>query len=455
MLLLALAATAAVNADADSVPLRPASQDAVEAAAPRSAEGPPRPAPSVTGAPPPPAPHLLGDWGGLRTALEERGVTPTLQYIAMPAWNVSGGTRKRVEYAAQFQVGASADLGRIAGIEGGSLQVLVTNRHGRNLTATAGLEVLQNPQAIFGAGQIWRLSQLFYRQRLGKAELKLGRMSIGEDFGTAPCFFESLYFCGIVPGHVTPDYWYNPPVSVWGARVRVEDGLGYTQVGLYERNPTNLREDRGFYLGTSGQTGALIPLERGFVVRLGGDARRTGTYKFGVWHDTSRSTDLVRDTGGGHAALSGLPLARQRGRWGAYFVARQQLTAAREDGSGVVNVFLSGTLTDARTNLIRSIAVAGATWSGIIPGRPRDEIGLAIGRTRINPRLTRVQGLQRDAGLTDRTPQRAEWAAELAYSIVVDPAFSLRPNLQLYRHPGGRSDRSTVTVLGLGAFATF
>ncbi|MCC2976529.1 carbohydrate porin [Sphingomonas sp. PL-96] len=460
MLILALAASVAAPLPEQTGPVLPThapaqTGSAEPAEAPAQEALPPRPAPSaITGAPPPPAPHLLGDWGGVRTALEANGITPTIQYIAMPAWNVSGGTQERVEYAGQLTMGATADLDRIAGIQGGSFQLLVTNRHGRNLNATAGLEVLQQPQAIFGAGQIWRLSQLFYRQKLGKVEAKIGRMSIGEDFGTAPCFFESLYFCGIVPGHVTPNYWYNPPVSVWGARVKVEDGLGYTQVGVYERNPTNLREDRGFYLGTAGQTGALIPLERGFTVKLGGDARRPGIYKIGVWHDTSRSEDLVRDVDGGYAALSGLPLAQARGRWGGYFVARQQLTAPAADGSGVFNLFLSGTLTDGRTNLIRSILVAGGTWSGILRGRPKDEIGLAIGRTRINDRLTEVEARQRALGLTDRSPQRAEWAAELAYSIVVDPAFSLRPNLQLYHHPGGRTDRNTVAVLGLGAFVT-
>ncbi len=422
---------------------------------PSQVQHPVRPAPSpMTGAPPPPPPHLLGDWGGIRPAMEAIGVNPTIQYIGMAAHNVDGGERKRGEYAGQLTIGAGIDLNRIAGVAGGAFQLAINNRHGRNLNATAGLEVLQQPQAIFGAGQIWRLSQAFYRQRLGTAEIKLGRMSVGEDFGTAPCFFESLYFCGIVPGHITPGYWYNPPVGVWGARVRASDRLGYTQVGVYERNPTNLREDRGFYLGTAGQTGALVPVERALAVNLGGDPARAGLYKIGVWYDTSINDDLVRDRTGGTALLSGSPLAQARGRWGGYVVTRQQVAAARPDGSGAVNLFASATLADGRTNLIRSIMVVGVTWSGVVPGRPRDEVGLAIGRTRVNDRLTRAQAAFAAATPTARPPQRGEWSGELTYSIALNPALGLRPNLQFYMDPGGRSDRRAVLVLGLGAFVT-
>lgn len=426
--LVLIAAAAQVPDAPPSAPRRPQ-----QVPQPPQAPHPVRPAPSpMTGAPPPPPPHLLGDWGGLRPALEAVGVTPTIQYIGMAAHNIDGGERRRSEYAGQLTIGASMDLNRIAGVEGGTFQLIVNNRHGRNLNATAGLELLQQPQAIFGAGQIWRLSQAFYRQRLGAAEIKLGRMSIGEDFGTAPCFFESLYFCGIVPGHITPGYWYNPPVGVWGARVRASDRLGYTQVGVYERNPTNLREDRGFYLGTAGQTGALVPIERAIAVNLGGNPARPGLYKIGIWYDTSISDDLVRDRFGGNALLSGSPLAQARGRWGGYVVARQQVLAAGPDGSGAVSVFASATLADGRTNLIRSIMVAGATWSGVVARRPRDEFGVAIGRTRVNDRLTRLQAAFAAATPTARPAQRGEWSGELTYSIALHPALSLRPRVRTH-----------------------
>lgn len=400
-------------------------------------------------------PHLLGDWGGVRTALEAAGVTPSVQYIAMPAMNLTGGDRQTSAYTAQLTFGAKLDLDRIAGVKGGAFQALITNRHGTNINNDVNIGLLQFPQAVWGAGQIWRLSQLFYLQTVGKAEFKVGRMSMGEDFGSAPCFFESLMFCGIVPGHVSPQYWYNPPVSVWGSRVKIQDRWGYTQVGAYELNPDNLNPEKGFNLSFSGAKGAIIPVERAFTTKLGGDPKRSGIYKIGIWHDTSVSDDLVRDVNGGYAALSGLPHARQRGRWGAYAVARQQMTAPRADGSGALNLSFSAVLPDARTNLIRSIVVTGITWTGLIPSRPKDEIGLALGRTHINGRLAKVEALQQQAGMTARVPQRSEYVAELTYAIAVHPALSVRPNVQVYVHPSGRSDRGAVVLLGASAFVTF
>jgi porin len=399
-------------------------------------------------------PHLLGDWGGMRPALESAGITPSIQYIAMPAWNVNGGTGSKTAYTAQLTFGAKFDLGKIAGIKGGSIQGLITNRHGSNVNQTANIGLLQFPQAVWGAGQVWRLSQLFYLQKFGNSELKIGRMSVGEDFGTAPCFFESLTFCGIVPGHVSPQYWYNPPVSVWGARTRITDKLGYTQVGIYELNPDNLDPKKGFNLGISGAKGALIPVERAFTVNLGGDPSRSGIYKIGVWHDTSISNDLVRDVDGNYAALTGRPAATKRGRWGGYVVLRQQLHGPDAEGAGAINVNFSGVVTDRRTNLIRSIFVAGITKTGMIPGRPKDEAGIAFARTHINGRLAEIQQIEYDRGLTGRVPQRSEYVAELTYSIAVHPALSVRPNVQLYLHPGGRGDRPTVVVLGASAFLT-
>ncbi|MGF7156130.1 carbohydrate porin [Novosphingobium gossypii] len=399
-------------------------------------------------------PHLLGDWGGIRTGLEDAGITPSVQYIAMPAWNVNGGTGSKTAYTAQLTFGGKFDLGKIAGIKGGSIQGLITNRHGSNVNQTAEIGLLQFPQAVWGAGQVWRLSQMFYLQKFGASELKVGRMSVGEDFGTAPCFFESLTFCGIVPGHISPQYWYNPPVSVWGARTRIADKLGYTQVGVYELNPDNLDPQRGFNLSMSGATGALIPVERAFTVKLGGDASRSGIYKIGIWHDTSVSNDLVRDIDGNYAALTGRPAARKRGRWGGYVVVRQQLHGPDADGAGAVNVNFSGVITDGRTNLIHSIFVAGITRTGLIAGRPKDEAGIAFARTHINGRLADVQQIQYDQGITDRVPQQSEYVAEITYSFAVHPALSIRPNVQFYLHPSGRNDRPTVVVFGASAFVT-
>lgn len=415
---------------------------------------PERSGPDTTAAAAPPEqPHLLGDWAGVRTSLEDIGVKPTVSYIGFLAGNLNSGTSKEVQYAGQLGASLDFDMDRIAGIEGGTFRAAVTNRHGNNINDTNHLDLLQYPQGVFGAGQIWRLAGLWYQQKLGPAEIKLGKVSMGEDFGATTCHFQSLYFCGVVPGHTSFNYWYNFPVTTWGGRVKVRDKLGYTMVGAYQRNDNVFPQNKGFYMGFKGGKGAFVAVERGFDVKLGGDPKRSGTYKVGVFFDTSKSDNLVYDENGGFAQLSGEPLARERGRASIYAVARQQILAADSEGAGGLAAFFNFVGADHRTNKLVNVITAGVTYSGLIPGRPKDEIGLAIGRSRINRNLRALQVSRNETLGEGLESRKNEYAIEANYSVAITPGLSLRPNLQWYINPGGLEGAKNVLVAGLGVFA--
>lgn len=414
------------------------------------------PTPKATVADAPPAqPHLLGDWLGLRTWLEDKGIKPTATYIWFPAVNLNGGTREKVQQAGQFAASLAFDLDRLAGIKGGTIQAAVTNRNGQNINDTNHLGLLQYPQGVYGAGQIWRMAGLWYQQRIGSAELKVGQVSMGEDFGSTTCFFQSLYFCGVVPGHTSFNYWYNYPITTWGGRVKIRDKLGYTMAGVYQRNDNKFPLNRGFYLGWKGGKGAFVAIERGFDVKLGGDPKRVGLYKIGIFFDTSKGNDLIRDENGGLAAMTGDPLDQHRGRASFYAVARQQIIGAKDDGSGGLTAFANIVQADRRTNFLRNVVTAGATYSGIVAGRPRDEIGIAVGRSLVNDRAAELREALNVRDGTAIEPQRDEYAIEATYSIAVRPGLSVRPNIQYYVDSGGRDHGNDVVVLGTGVFAAF
>lgn len=400
-------------------------------------------------------PHLLGDWGGVRTSLEDMGIKPSVSYIGFAAANLNSGTSKEAQYAGQLGAALDFDMGKIAGIEGGTLHAGVTNRHGNNINDTNSLDLLQYPQGVFGAGQIWRMAGLWYQQDIGPAQIKLGKVSMGEDFGTTTCHFQSLYFCGVVPGHTSFNYWYNFPVTTWGGRVKVKDKLGYTMIGVYQRNDNVFPQNKGFYMGFKGGKGAFVAVERGFNVNLGGDPARSGTYKLGVFFDTSKSDNLVYDENGEFAQLSGEPLARERGRASIYAVARQQILAPDADGAGGLAAFFNFVGADHRTNKLVNVITAGVTYSGLIPGRPKDEIGLAVGRSRVNRNERALQDARNEVLGEDLEPRKNEYAIEANYSIALMPGLSLRPNLQWYINPGGREGARNVLVAGTGIFANF
>ncbi len=389
---------------------------------------------------------LTGEWGGLRTRLRDDGVDLTVAYVSETAANISGGERKEVRETGQFAFGATVDTGKLIGLEGGKLQATVTFRRGYDLGAAADLGVLQQVQEVYGRGQTWRLTQLWYQQSFANdaVDVKLGRLTQGEDFAAFSCLQQNLSFCGSPPGNLAGDYWYNWPISQWGARVRAKGKQGYVMAGVYEVNPRNL--DNDFFVGHfKGAKGVLVPVELGLTPRVGTKGL-PGAYRFGGWYNSAQGDDVLLDEKGGYSAVTGLAPLKRRGRYGVYAQFQQQFTGTADGDKttkGLVG-FLNLTQADRRTTVTDNQIAAGLSYTGPFKGRPADEIALAIARTHVNSRAVQwfAPGRERPG---------SEYAAELAYCFHLIDWLSLRPNLQYVVNPGGYRRANDVVVLGLKA----
>ncbi len=398
-----------------------------------------------------PPPGLIGDWHEIRTRLARRGIGVTARYASESAYNVAGGDRKLLRETGQFDAGVLLDLSQIAGLRGGAFQATLTYRRGRDLGLDANLGVLQQVQEVYGRGQTLRLTQFWYEQRLSDAvEIKLGRTNPGEDFAVFSCHFQNLSFCGAQPGNLVGDYWYNWPISQWGARVHVAlDDEFYVQTAAYEVNPRNLRKD--FVLGHfHGATGVLVPIEAGWNRE---DANgHVGAIKLGGWLNTADGDDVYLDVNRQPIAITGLDPLRRGARYGVFFNLQQQLTGTSKDGKSVtgLSVFLNATQADRATSVTDNQIAAGLFYKGLVPWRPGDILGLAVARTNVNGRVARGQLLDP----TRPEVQDAEYAGELYYSVHPLDWLELRPNLQLVHNPGGVHDANDVAVLGMKAAVT-
>src|SRR6185312_13012671 len=239
-------------------------------------------------------PGLTGNWGGLRDELKDQGWEFQVRGLAEGATNPSGGTRQASAGAGQLEFAALADLGKLIGDDGGALEAKISDRFGANLVTAAGLNTLMQPQEIWGRGDIWRLSQLAFSQTLfdKKLGIELGRINPGGDFDVFACNFQNLNFCGPPPGALDGDYWFDFPVSQWGARVTVNPSDEFdAEAGVYQINPRNLR--RGFNLDFSGGTGSLIPYKVEWKPKLLSDL--PGDYELGGWYSTMQAPDVFYD----------------------------------------------------------------------------------------------------------------------------------------------------------------
>src|SRR4051812_44224128 len=187
----------------------------------------------------PPGGTLTGDWGGLRSRLRQAGLELSVEWTTETAYNARGGDRELVRYTDQWAFQAMLDLDRLAGLHGANVQVTFTDRNGQLLDPDARLGTLQQTQEVYGRGQTWRLTQLWYDQTYlnGLLDWKVGRMTVGEDFATFDCYFQNLTFCGAQPGNIVGDYWYNWPVSQGATRLKLNlPAATYAQVGVYQQN---------------------------------------------------------------------------------------------------------------------------------------------------------------------------------------------------------------------------
>lgn len=405
------------------------------------------------------SPYLLGDWNGQRTRLAEQGVTFGVNYVSELARNLSGGTEDLTRYADQWAFSTTLDLQKVAGWRGATFQFTMTDRNGRNLGADAGIGNNMLVQEVYGRGQTWHLTQLWVNQKLldDRLEIKLGRLTVGEDFASFSCDFQNLTFCGAQPGNLVGSYWVNWPTSQWASRIKYRTSQDtYAQVGIYQVNPNYVDDSYARHNGwkpnnPSGTTGALLPLEVGWLPAFAG---RPGSYKLGAWYNTSDGSDLYYDINHNPRGVTGLDPLQRSGQFGVYINVQQQVTGTK--GGRGATVFLNVSQADRSTAQLDHQIALGVQFAGPFESRLRDSVGLAIGATHNNDRFASYVA-QNNARTGSNTVAGSgyEYVTELYYAWSPVSSVLLRPNVQYILHPGGTSHNGNAFLIGLKSSVTF
>lgn len=392
------------------------------------------------------------EWGGLRSALSDRGIDLHIGYVSETASNVQGGEAELWRYADQVSIAALLDLQKILGINQARFQITVTDRNGRNLSNDAHLGSLEEVQEIYGRGQTWHWTQFSYDQKYfgGRLDWKVGRLVSGEDFADFSCEFTNLALCGPPPGNIAINYWYNWPVSEWGTRLKANiREFGYVQLGAFEFNPRFLLTKNALNLGEpGGTTGVLAPFEMGWQPVFAGG--RDGTYKVGGWYNSSRAPDVVENTRRQLLLLDGGQPRLHPGEYGEYVNFLQRLTArGLADSQRSLSVFLNATHVDRRTAPLDSQIAVGLLLTGPFAARAKDAVGLAVGRTHVNSRIAAAEGRANASGGDGRPVQSSEYVGEMFYSLQLAHWLQLRPDVEYVIQPGGNSHTTNDVIVAL------
>ena len=413
------------------------------------------------------SPWALGDWNGARTDLVRQGIDLEFSYVGEIGANLGGGydNDRSARYSDQYTLGAGFDLEKLLGWHDALFQVTVADRNGDNISnARVGdprVGTLSSSQEVWGRGSHWRLTQLFYRQAFfdKRLDIKAGRFGEGEDFNSFDCDFQNLTFCGSQAGN-WGGIWYNWPVTQWALRVkyRLTPEL-FTQAGVYEQNPSNTESRNGFKLSGSGTEGAVLPVEVVWQPRFDG---LPGEYRAGYYYSSANARDVLKDSNGQPAVLSGASYRSTSSKHGLWLGAMQQLTRHGDDASRGLTLFAMATAHDRATSKVDHYVSVGAIYKGAFDARPQDDLGFAVSEVHVNPAYRKNAALTNQVnGIADYDDpaylpvQETEYNAELNYGVHIADWLTVRPNLQYVRHPGGVRQVENAWVSGLKVQAAF
>lgn len=405
--------------------------------------------------------YMTGDWGGLRSELESKGYTISAEYVGEVGSNVKGGYNndKTARYADQFAFGLDMDLQKILGWHDAEFKLAVTERSGRNISndriGDPRVGTISSSQEVWGRGQTWRLTQMWYKQKFfdGALDIKLGRFGEGEDFNSFPCDFQNLTLCGSQVGNYV-NTWYNWPISQWAARVKynITPEL-YAQVGIYMQDADNLDKHNGFTLATSGSQGNVVPVELVWSPMVN---KLPGEYRIGYYRSTPNANDLYEAQNGQPQAVVGGNFKEHDDKHGWWIVAQQQLTSVGGDTSRGLSIFGNLTVHDKATNFVDNYQQIGLVFKGPFDSRPKDDIGVGVARIHVNDDATDNARLRNQlSGISDYDNpgfvpvQKTEYNSEIYYGVHVTDWLTVRPNLQFVKHPGGVDQVDDAIVAGI------
>lgn len=400
---------------------------------------------------------MTGNWGGVRSKLQNAGIDLFAHFTTESAANPSGGIYQAVRYTQQIDFGAYFDLNRLMILHDAKIQVTFTDRVGRSLSADAiGNQFAV--QELYGAGQNFRLAEMNYQQDFleHKVTIELGWSPVGDNFAGLPyfCNFQNGIICGHANPMTTDSGAHNFPTAQWGARINVKPRPNvYVATGIYQVNPNGGDSDKGLDLSFR-STGAFVPVEVGWLPGQG-TGELPGTYKIGAYFNSSETPDLFQDINGQPAGLTGEPFMQHNGRWGGYIMADQMVFRETSGSNRGLTLGAMVTIGDPETSKYSYFWLAGGHYQGTFPGRDNDVVSFMIAYARTNSRLTQYQQDINTVAPGSVGIQTYESIAEIDYSLQLAKWFKVRPNLQYLINPGGTGKIHDAFVIGLYTQVTF
>lgn len=385
---------------ASSIAAAPRGQDPVVA---EPAGGAPEPAPAVPAG-------LTGDWGGVRGALADHGVTIELSAILEANRVLGGGLSRKTTGHALYDLNVAFDLGRLIGLDDGVVAFDAYATDGHNPSEDVG--DLQSFSDI-SADEVAQIGEVYYEQWFfdHAARVKLGKMDANSEFASPSVMGEGFHSAAAYsPTAFTMVTYPNPSTgALFGcsfdddlsAKIAVLDGAAARGVATGSNGPSTL-------FGSPADLFWIAQVEQRWKL---GDDERAGGAVLGAW----------QHTGGDFVTVDG----DEKNSTAGFYAAFDQELAREDRGDSVSSTLgvLQFGWADGEIAPVDLHVGAGVTFNGFRERRPDDAIGFYGSWVRFgdDPAFT--------AG--------SETAIEFFYKCACTPNVTVRPDLQYVLNPGG------------------
>lgn len=376
--------------------------------------------------------HLLGDWGGTRSRLEERGVTFDLQYVADHLWNIKSPQAERFASWNRVRGTVDLDLGELVHWRSTYFHATALWQGGGNLGAYLGL--LTSPSGM-SSNNTFRLDSWWIEKRMSHERIvvRLGQFA-GQDFYGAQHYAASFIFepMGYALGNLVTTYESFDPPSTPAMELRVMP-LSHMYVksmvfaadrNPYSHNPTGLvPQFRGATM-TISEIG-FTPGAKATSVRAfdNVETRRgyAGLYRLGAAYNPGKFT------------VPNQPTPRS-GDYLMYWMANQAIWRVDRSEAKGLDATASYDWSPSDVNRNDAELTAGFRFNEPLPVKFHNTVALGYVRNHLSDNF-RAPGA---------AAFKVEHGVELNCMLHVTSSMLAQPVLQYYANVGGMPHRAVV-----------
>ena len=344
-----------------------------------------------------------------------------------------GGLIDNNTWLGRFDFVSEYDLEKAGLLKGGLLHVDVLNVHG-GLKPTADHMVgdLQTVSDI-EATRSTRIYEGWYQQSLfdNRFSIKFGLVDLNSEFLVSDS--GNLYINSSL--NIISSFWvsnnsdaiYPEPVPAVRLKYSPNESFDFL-AGFFQGDPLN--NDVNAHSTHFGNGEGLLSIEEGqYHYKLPLEGGLKGTLKTGFWYNSNDVRDVSSVDSIGNSLM-------YEDNYGAYAMIDQRVFQVNETQG--LNVFFFGGGAPEDRNTIQHSFASGLNYTGLVPYRPKDVMGVALSNSSFSNKMRASSG-------QDSSETTYEWT----YQIQIHDGIYLQPDIQYVQHPNGNDAIKNASVFML------